>query len=448
VFQILDFIVARRRERCLSTSAEKPRHGTTTLAVRLTILGKAGELGEGTVNLTSEPWLLKASNFIIVMIMFSKSIQANARYDTLDGMRGIAAISVMINHFTVYAGFTIFEHASLSVDVFFILSGFVIFHSYGNRLKGNMTAVEYVLRRIIRLYPMFIAGLLIGTPILYFVSKARLSTYFNQDIIDASLHNYFFIPYINNKSVYNLGAFYATVGEIFPINPPAWSLFFELVASISFIFLYNLKPIWLVIIVVVSYIALVSSAFLLSVESNTQQIDLAAGWGTTNFLGGFPRVFFGFTFGLFIYSISSDNKYSAFRQFVQKHFNNSYLNYALLVLIFWFPRNFRGLYEALILLIVAPGLVFAGSAISLRQGFTMNLAKQLGRISYPVYCLHFPIGRAVFLMMSGSYYLNLFPALVASAITLAVSLVLTEFYDEPVRRSLSKMLHSSIPSTR
>ena len=132
--------------------------------------------------------------------MPSRFTDIHTRFSTLDGMRGIAAISVMFFHYTTSMPISIFRHAPLAVDIFFILSGFVIAHSYGNRLGRNMTALEYLLRRIIRLYPMFAIGLLAGSPILYLLYTSGLANYSTKDIINALLCNCFFIPYIGSKA--------------------------------------------------------------------------------------------------------------------------------------------------------------------------------------------------------------------------------------------------------
>ena len=69
----------------------------------------------------------------------------HSRYDALDGLRGIAAIAVMLLHISQGA---IFKNAYVAVDLFFMLSGFVIAHSYRARLIGGMTASEYIKRRV------------------------------------------------------------------------------------------------------------------------------------------------------------------------------------------------------------------------------------------------------------------------------------------------------------
>ena len=79
------------------------------------------------------------------------------RYEALNGMRGVAAICVMLMHASEYLQHDLLPQASLAVDFFFVLSGFVIAHAYGTRRHGIFA--EFMSRRMVRLYPLFIFGL-------------------------------------------------------------------------------------------------------------------------------------------------------------------------------------------------------------------------------------------------------------------------------------------------
>jgi len=160
-----------------------------------------------------------------------------ARYDVLDGLRGVAAISVMLFHYT-QDSFP--RNTDMAVDLFFILSGFVIAHSYGSRLQNSMSVLDYTGRRLIRLYPMYIAGIIIGIPVLFLVTKAGLANYSPKSILGNIFLNCFFLPDFNGRTVLELNGTTHFTGELFPLNPPSWSLFFELVASLTFPFLFKL----------------------------------------------------------------------------------------------------------------------------------------------------------------------------------------------------------------
>src|SRR5512138_2960265 len=100
---------------------------------------------------------------------FSDSKQ---HYPILDGLRGVAAVMVVIFH--IFETFTggdhtkqVINHGYLAVDFFFLLSGFVIGYAYDERW-GKMSIKHFFKLRLVRLQPMVIAGMLIGAVFFYF----------------------------------------------------------------------------------------------------------------------------------------------------------------------------------------------------------------------------------------------------------------------------------------
>ena len=84
------------------------------------------------------------------------------RFIFLDGMRGIAALAVMIMHFTLYTNYPIFSSAYVAVDLFFVLSGFVIARSYIDKLDNGEALTSLVAKRLIRFLPTYMIGMLLG----------------------------------------------------------------------------------------------------------------------------------------------------------------------------------------------------------------------------------------------------------------------------------------------
>lgn len=87
-------------------------------------------------------------------------------YKTLDGLRGVAAVTVVMFHlFETFSGGDhtkqIINHGYLAVDFFFVLSGFVIGYAYDDRWN-KMTLGGFFKRRLIRLHPMIIIAMVIG----------------------------------------------------------------------------------------------------------------------------------------------------------------------------------------------------------------------------------------------------------------------------------------------
>lgn len=356
----------------------------------------------------------------------------NDRYDALDGLRGVAAIAVMISHLSQE---TLFQNAYEAVDLFFMLSGFVIAHSYGARLLGGMTNLEYVKRRIIRLYPMLLISLLIGLPVFIEASRAGLSAYSSRNITSATLYNIFLAPYISE-----LG------GPIFPSNPPAWSLFFEMVASLAFVVIVRLNMRSIFKIIILSAIVFLITSALTTLDTHGHGLfDFEQGWSGSRLDGGFFRVAFGFLVGVLLYNRKNVIA-KAVKAIVPPAFGNIYCLYAFVLLLFLFPMSIRGFYPMLIIFCVAPWLVTFGSTIRCTSAIDIKVARFLGWLSYPVYLIHYPIGQAVFTFFGKPNQTATVPLLVTCAVTFVSAIILTKVVEEPIRAFLTRRFVGRSPA--
>ncbi|KAA1013553.1 acyltransferase [Paraburkholderia panacisoli] len=374
----------------------------------------------------------------------------NNRYDALDGLRGVAAIAVMLGHFQT----TLFQNAYVAVDLFFMLSGFVIAHSYRARLLGGMTGVEYIKRRFIRLYPMLLISLLIGLPVMIEAGALGISSYPMRSVVSATAYQFFFTPYIGSfvtAKAAVLSAFPAmdpSSGVLFPLNPPAWSLFYEMVASIAFVTLVRLNTGVMLKIIIVSGIMFLITGALVSFETHGRSIiDFQQGWGEDRIVGGFYQVAFGFVVGVFLYDVRNSNACRHILEAVPNWvFRHTYYLYAVALMVFVFPFAVRGLYPLLMIFCVAPCLVMVGANVSCAVPFEMKIARFLGWLSYPIYLLHFPIGRAVFMLVGKPNGSTAVPLLVSCAVTLLSAIVLTKYVEQPTRAFLSRKYARSSPT--
>lgn len=85
------------------------------------------------------------------------------RYAVLDAWRGICAVLVTAIHVPIahaLQGTAVFGNMKLFVDFFFVLSGFVICHAYGERIRDGVSAAGFMIRRFGRLWPLHAAVLL------------------------------------------------------------------------------------------------------------------------------------------------------------------------------------------------------------------------------------------------------------------------------------------------
>lgn len=100
------------------------------------------------------------------MSYLSSSVALNTKkhFEILDGLRGIAALGVVVFHFIeMYTPHPddLIAHAYLAVDFFFCLSGFVVAYAYDDRLP-KMGLKTFFKQRLIRLHPLVVLGTILG----------------------------------------------------------------------------------------------------------------------------------------------------------------------------------------------------------------------------------------------------------------------------------------------
>jgi len=340
-------------------------------------------------------------------------------------MRGVAAIAVMLFHFTQHTPWSIFGNADLAVDLFFCLSGFVIAFSYQGRLRRDMALRTFLRKRLVRLYPMYFLGLLLGAFALLLRIALDESDTGVLRTLGAIALNLAYLPFLGDFAI-RLGDTRIS-GVLFPVNSPAWSLFFEMAVNLSFgIWALRRKDAnptpWLVF----------GALALIAYVGFTHQP--APGWDLHNFLGGFPRTIFGFFAGVFAYATLE-----AMRRFLPV-VHPVYL-LCLLVAVFLPAPHFQHWSAAPWLgcaLVLVPSIVAVGAVSGTENPILQKTFDYLGWISYPLYCLHFPV-MALFTMTGMGR--NYGPAGVAllAAITWAAAHLLSRFVEEPVRARLARL---------
>lgn len=356
-------------------------------------------------------------------------------YDLLDGLRGVAALTVVCFHlFEAYATSHLdqrINHGYLAVDFFFILSGFVVGYAYDDRWT-KMTVREFLTRRLVRLQPMVVIGALIGAVMFYTqgcpvwdVSAVPVAM-----LLVATLMNAFMIPATP-------GAEIRGVGEMYPLNGPAWSLFFEYIGNVLYaLFIRRLSTRALAVLVAAAGCGL--AAF--SVWGPLG--DICVGFSLTgeNIVGGSLRLLFAFPAGLLLSRVFRPVR-------VRGAF---WIGTLAVVALASVPRIggsehlwMNGVYDALCAVVLFPLIVWIGASGKTTDRVTSRVCKFLGDISYPLYMVHYPF---IYLYYAWVKNENLTfgqslpgaAALVAGSVALAW--LCLRFYDEPVRRFLSKRL--------
>jgi peptidoglycan/LPS O-acetylase OafA/YrhL len=283
----------------------------------------------------------------------------------LDGMRGMAAIMVVLYHFFSNLEFRLFGTSVLAVDFFFMLSGFVIAHSYEQKFHQGFKFKKFMSLRVIRLTPMIIFGAAIGL-----FNYEMLYLYENKSFDIRGINDFFLTIFMIPKSLF-------VSGSMFPLNGVLWSLFFEYIAYILFaVVLFRLSNKWLALVCVIAFGLMVhwsSSAF----GENAPIYD------KPGFIDGFSRVIFSFPMGMLICRLSKKISFSSPLLFS--------VLFAFLLLFLSLPREVLPYYFYIITYsILAPAVIFLGSKVQLDGGYK-KIAEFLGDVSYPLYQIHFQL---------------------------------------------------------
>ena len=145
------------------------------------------------------------------------------RYLELDSLRGFAALIVVFFHFTwghEGAGF-VFRWGNTGVDLFFMISGFVIFMSL-NKIR---TASEFIINRFCRLYPTYWACVTL--------SYILINIYYQ--VVAVDFQKLVFTDYLVNLTMLQ---FYFNVPNV---DQPYWTMIIELIFYVSILILFYFK---------------------------------------------------------------------------------------------------------------------------------------------------------------------------------------------------------------
>ena len=282
----------------------------------------------------------------------------------LDGFRGIAAIAVVAWHNSGFFRGRPAE-AYLAVDFFFTLSGFVLAYAYGERLRSGMPFAQFMMLRLIRLYPLYILGFCLWLPL---------------GVVGLILGNV--TPSVFVVTTATSIAFLPTVlpGVLYPANLPAWSLFFELIANMWLgLFGARHSDLALCFLLVFAAIATITATtlsggrslwwlYLAVILRGPQSVSLA----------------YSFTAGVLVYRLWRRHKPPLrFPAIVLRGILFATLAAKL-------PHAYEGIFAATATLLGFPAIVWVGA--SCRPGPLMaGICTWLGAVSYAIYAIHVPL---------------------------------------------------------
>ena len=359
-------------------------------------------------------------------VVDSQLLNSKQHFEILDGLRGLAAVVVVVFHFMeiVITDFShnFISHGYLAVDFFFCLSGFVITYAYDNRIAG-MGLKTFIKLRLIRLQPLVIIGSILGLLTFLFDPYSNLyAVYGFRDTALIFITSVFLIPYpVVAERFFNL----------FNLNAPSWSLFWEYVANLLYAtILFKatkklLAPLVLLAAVVIFYIGWHSGS-------------LVGGWNGATFLHGLARISFSFLMGMLIFRSN----------WIIKNKLGLLGMSALLLLAFLTPyiNQWNGLIEPLLVVFYFPLVVSLGAGASLASKH-QKINQFSGNISYPIYMTHYP-----FMWVFANYVAVKAPSITHLSWLIPISVILLisfaylvfKFLDFPIRRYFTNKLKARV----
>ncbi len=346
---------------------------------------------------------------------------------TLDALRGIAALAVVTLHFREFF-FQYFNHAYLAVDFFYMLSGFVLAYAYQSRLDMGWRTTSFLRVRLVRLYPMYFAGLVGGITVALLLRHAGLLAIRPLTMAVAVGANLLLLP---------SPTFHSDMPPaMYPFDYPAWSLFFESVANVvQAVALRRRSSFALGVVIAASFAGLVFA------HHQTGRLDF--GVLREDIHWGIFRVLFSYCGGMLLYRLWRSGIWN-------RRVPLPLLPAALLVVLLVPARIPHVIvYDLLILVCVFPVLLMLSASVE--PGRRINPAFRLmGRTSYPVYVLHVPIAEALryanpYMAAHGLRLRAPWTGLLLLVLVVLASLALERWYDLPLRNWLRQRISQRAP---
>lgn len=349
----------------------------------------------------------------------SNFLKSKQHFAILDGLRGVAALIVVVFHFLewIYYDYSknFLGHGFLAVDFFFCLSGFVIAYSYDDRI-AKIGVIEFFKSRLIRLHPLVIIGSVIGLLCFFFDPFAA-------DQSSPSSADMIWLAFTCSILLIPLPTIPERAFNLFSFNTPSWSLFWEYVVNIIYaFFLYRISLRWLVKLTILTAVLLCILSYNVG--------NLMGGWAGNNFSHGAVRVAYSFSAGLLVYRLG----------WIIKN-RLSFISLSILLCVAFVMPLFKvnWLVEAVIVLFYFPLLVALGAGASLSP-LMKKLCNFSGKISYPLYMTHYWA-----MWIFGGYLNNKKPdineiiwvIIIGTILLIGFAWLIMVLIDEPIRKWLT-----------
>jgi peptidoglycan/LPS O-acetylase OafA/YrhL len=292
---------------------------------------------------------------------------------SLDLLRGLAALMVLLYHIDFMYGYRggVFDSAYLCVDLFFLLSGYVIANAYDARLRSGMSFRAFLWQRLARIYPLFLLTTVIGVGVI----GSKL----------ARDHGYWDISAIITTFAFNLTmlpSFFSPYGStrLFPFNGATWSIFFEMWVNIIYALFWRSFNVSVLGILVAA-----TGLWLVSLSFYYPTLDI--GWDQSHFIHGFARVSFSFFLGCLMFRLRA--YLPLFERFW--HFALAVMMFFVVMLAKKFvPASLSPFYDLVVVVVIWPLIMMVAIKANI-TGLTAKSGWFLGGASFSIYLLQTPL---------------------------------------------------------
>ena len=322
----------------------------------------------------------------------------DSRFLELDALRGLAAIMVVLFHYTINSNGALlgweFRYGVTGVDIFFMISGFVIFLTISRVRQWQ----DFVVSRFARLYPAFWFCMFL---------TAIVTMFFEPELVgmERVLANMTMMPIFFGQENIDQSYWTLLVELIFYF----WILILLVIGDIN-----RIVSVGLALTISIILFHAFSSQYPSFHEFAARKIEL---------LNHFPLFFSGILF----YLIRNGN---------QVRRNSILIIFSLLAACFLHYQGGRAQYhvtptEHYVILAIFH-IVFA-LAIFGKLGF-LNQAPLLflGKISYCLYLIHQYIGMRLLLIFTDFWHMNIYPALLITiAMVVFIAYLVNKFVEIP-----------------
>jgi len=342
-------------------------------------------------------------------------------FGTLDGIRGIAALLVLVRHVPFFGGWE-FQQSYLAVDLFFILSGVVISNAYQERLKCDLSPIQFIWMRIVRIYPLYLLGCAITG--VYWITM-DISPVGHPVVIAISA--LFLIPNVSGQN------------SPFPLNGPAWSLFSEMLANV----VYGFSLRWLSRSALLA-IAGVAALWITLVLYRNGSLNF--GYNARDIVPGLCRVAYFFSAGILIWKLFCARGLQRYSNLIGAQFVPWIVLVIVALILIASPHGtMQAIFDFVCVTALFPALILVAMIFNPGKA-SAPIFKFLGLVSYPVYVLHVPLAKWIPIVLRDTgVNLSSQPLWVGIgfiAFLLPLSWVLDRYYDMPIRRrALALGLH-------